>query len=169
MLNASLMNDTYNSLVVASPSAYSYPIAVEALLRMTSTNALSSFSSTRTATLSVASTDTTISSTPPKSQTSLSGGTIGGIVVGVLGGIAIVGVVVFLLWWRKHRYAAAAPREYAQPSGHGTNEHLTNSMELISNMPPAEKVAGQGEYVGEMPVQVACEMSAETGRRDITA
>jgi hypothetical protein len=145
------MNQTYKSLKAARPSAASYGIPLILLQKMTSTTA-----------------------TPPASRmsaapsnygrNSLSGGAIAGIVVGVIGGLAVICSIAFFLYRRKRR-STATQVEPTSP----TNDQQQNIAdqpdvaELYSPSAPHTEKFARTANILEMPAyQAPVEMSAET-------
>jgi hypothetical protein len=117
-LNSTRLNQTYSSLLSASPAATALPVNKQQLLALTgvapsdlassSTSASASASATASASESPTSTpgssDGSSGSSGGSSSSSdggLSGGAIGGIVGGVVGGLALLGAIAFLLWRRR--------------------------------------------------------------------
>jgi predicted lipid-binding transport protein (Tim44 family) len=178
LLNATMMNETYSSMVAAKPSQASYTIALAALQSLTSTTPGVS-SSTPAATNSASATPATSSgaATPSGNSNSggggggLSGGAIGGIVGGVVGGLALIGAIAFLLWRRK-KYSTVAQADPNSPANgplntgyHPGNGYQQNAAEVpanhMGNAPPTEKYANTGYRPSEMPAyQQPAEMSA---------
>ncbi|KAJ5280404.1 Carbohydrate-binding WSC subgroup [Penicillium angulare] len=68
---------------------------------------------------STSSSDATTSSTSDKGSSGLGGGSIAGIVVGVVGGLALVGALVFLIFFYRKRARSASP----VPSGDMTDRN----------------------------------------------
>ncbi|KAF1936639.1 hypothetical protein EJ02DRAFT_438392 [Clathrospora elynae] len=163
--NSTIMNQTYQSLLSASPSAASYPIGLAALQNMTPTPSISSASSTSTTTSTTVTSSAAATSAAPSPDTGLLGGEIGGIVGGVIGGLALVGAAAFLLWRRRKKYSTVAQLEPVHTNGH----HSNVPEEIHSrNAPPAEKdgYAREGAYVAELPANGRTfEMSADLPQR----
>lgn len=115
-LNSTRLNQTYSSLLSASPAATVLPVNKQQLLALTGvapSDLASSSTSASVPASTIVSASGSTSSTPGPSEGSsggsssssdsggLSGGAIGGIVGGVVGGLALLGAVAFLLWRRR--------------------------------------------------------------------
>ncbi|KAF2265341.1 hypothetical protein CC78DRAFT_579491 [Lojkania enalia] len=97
------MNATFSSLSAAAPSASRYSFDPQELLA--STTSISPSSSSTPATISTTSkiNDPSTISNPDDHSSGLSGGSIAGIVVGVVGGLAIIGAGAFFFWRRGNK------------------------------------------------------------------
>jgi LPXTG-motif cell wall-anchored protein len=96
------LNDTYESLLSASPSASAFPVALTALAALAqSTSSASTRSSSASVSSTSASASPTNSAAPPPKDDGLSGGAIGGIVGGVVGGLALLGLAGFFFWRKR--------------------------------------------------------------------
>jgi hypothetical protein len=159
------MNQTYKSLKAARPSAASYGIPLILLQKMTSTTATPPASRMSAATRSSATSSTTPTSPPSNyGRNSLSGGAIAGIVVGVIGGLAVICSIAFFLYRRKRR-STATQVEPTSP----TNDQQQNIAdqpdvaELYSPSAPHTEKFARTANILEMPAyQAPVEMSAET-------
>jgi LPXTG-motif cell wall-anchored protein len=113
------LNDTYKSLLSASPSASAFPLASTALALLAqstssaSARSSSASSSTGAPTSASASATPTNSAAPPPKDDGLSGGAIGGIVGGVVGGLALLGLAGFF-FWRKRKNSTGKMDPHAQ-------------------------------------------------------
>ena len=93
----------------------------------------------------------------------MSGGAVCGIVGGVVGGIALIGGVVFLLW-RRRKSSKVVKEGYASPM-HEQGEDVGYQPSVAemhgTSVPPTEKYASTA-YVPEMPAnEMPVEMSAD--------
>jgi MYXO-CTERM domain-containing protein len=101
------LNDTYKSLLSASPSASAFPVAQTALSALAQSTSSASARVSGASTSTGASTSASASATPTNSaaptpkEDGLSGGAIGGIVGGVVGGLALLGLAVFFFWRKR--------------------------------------------------------------------
>ncbi|CAI7572523.1 unnamed protein product [Penicillium pancosmium] len=104
------------------------------------TKTSASISSTATSTTPSAATATATSEpTGSNSKASLSGGAIAGIVVGALAAVAIAGILLFFLCWRRRK-------NNAQKIDNTRTESATGMVELSSSHPEEEN-----SYISEKP------------------
>ncbi|KAF2829413.1 hypothetical protein CC86DRAFT_380123 [Ophiobolus disseminans] len=171
LLNATIMNETYNSLASASPSAASFPIELAVLQKMTATSSIASPTSSPTSSLTLSPTTantimTSAAATTSPAATSdngFSGGAIGGIAGGVIGGIALLAAIAFLVWQRRRSNSTVAQNELPATQEYYANGHQFAVSEMDTASPPTEKYARHGGYVSEMPArQSHYEMSADS-------
>ncbi|KAF2823664.1 hypothetical protein CC86DRAFT_395760 [Ophiobolus disseminans] len=133
-LNATRLNQTYVSLLSASPTATSIAINKVQLLAMTGVDPSDRPSSSTSAASSTpasatASATSTSSATPsPADDGGLSGGAIGGIVGGVVGGLALLGAIAFFFWRRRK-----------------------TTGKIDTNAPPGDPYQGYGYQPGHQP------------------
>ncbi|KAJ5553875.1 hypothetical protein N7513_003834 [Penicillium frequentans] len=127
---------------------------------LTSTTGTSSAAST-SSTPSASSTSASIAATTDStsSNSTLSGGAIAGIVIGVLVGILVIAVIFFILRRRRNRKTSAAASSQSDPSLQGPYGRQASVPETIttfgpsstSTAHPAEKSADSALRVFEMP------------------
>ncbi|KFY46191.1 hypothetical protein V494_00564 [Pseudogymnoascus sp. VKM F-4513 (FW-928)] len=161
------LNETFSSLSAADPEATSWVFNPQTIIAATATT-----SQTPTSTPSSSSTDstaaptTTANNTPAPGSTqapptpssvpsskSLSGGAIGGIVVGAVAGVVIIALALFFLRRRQNKkktqYAnvpwATMPPKGEQPAAHELSTGKQEpTHELYSGSQPVELPAGEG-------------------------
>ncbi|EDU47860.1 hypothetical protein PtrSN002B_011998 [Pyrenophora tritici-repentis] len=179
LLNATVVNETAQSLISARPSAAKYPISLSDLQALSSTTATPSSatpspsgnppSSSVAPPVSAAATASSPSSPTSTAQNNggsgLSSGAIGGIVGGVIGGLALVGIAGLLLWRRK-RNSKSNPYEPANahsPTPYSANHAVEmDANQTYLNAPATEKY---GQEVGPMVEVPADRAPAELGPR----
>jgi len=140
-LNATRLNETFSSLLSASPTATSLPINRAQLLALTgpdptdlassSASASASASGTAPASAIPFTTSSPLSSAAPADDGGLSGGAIGGIVGGVVGGLALLGAIGFFFWRRRK-----------------------NTGKINPNTPPGDPYQGYGYQPQQPPQQI---------------
>ncbi|PVH94512.1 hypothetical protein DM02DRAFT_633656 [Periconia macrospinosa] len=146
-----LINNTYSSLLSASPSAKTLTVELAALLSTSSSVPPSSSTSTPSNTPSssppaepLSSTPSTTPSTspstspsPPPTSSSISGGAIGGIVAGAIAGIAAVSGGIFLLLRRRRNNNASPSADHAStsPSSHNKTAEMDGASFVTSQNP----------------------------------
>ncbi|KAH7115861.1 hypothetical protein B0J11DRAFT_112509 [Dendryphion nanum] len=178
------INETFSSLSSANPTASTYSFDIKAALA-TATPTPSASSSSASTGASAASqtatnspTSTALTSQTPEPSSGLSGGAIGGIVVGVVGGLALLAGLAFFFWRRGKKNNTNdlnKPELESNPSSHNPYNHngfahahpvqqekyahevYTPEQQhapQFSQYPPQELYAGQGpvEVDGSKPV-----------------
>lgn len=131
------MNDTFSSISSNRPSATSYTFNLDRIFPTStsvssSTDAPSSSITSPPSSTSPATTQTSV--TPSDDDSGLSGGAIGGIVVGVVGGLALIGAGAFFMWRRKKNNG---PTQTELDS----NPYTQNGYGAVAQHPPQEKYA----------------------------
>ncbi|EPE07581.1 hypothetical protein F503_00303 [Ophiostoma piceae UAMH 11346] len=152
-ITTDVLNDTYSSLSSAKPSATTWAFTPISLVALTNP----AITQTQTPNPDASSTGSSVPSTTPTDDsdagTSLGGGAIAGVVVGALGGVALLGLGVFMLWKRQKRrqaYASVSPTSASAPIYAANGPHdktggdYSDSYAQSSPAPPTEL---QGDYV----------------------
>ncbi|KAF2154514.1 hypothetical protein K461DRAFT_275632 [Myriangium duriaei CBS 260.36] len=178
-ISASVLNDTYSSLSSATPKASSWSFSPLSLIAETSplpssSTATSPTSAPTTSSASGPTTSSSSSSTSPSSSASsgpvssssshLSGGAIGGIVVGAIAAVALVALVLLLFLRRKRasaphqdRYDSNAPvHAYYADEGHGIQQSHLGSPQV-----PMSELSGQMQP-GELPAHSLNELPGDS-------
>ena len=154
-----VLNDTYSSLSSAKPSATTWAFTPVSLIALTNPAVTQSQSQTPTPTPDSdassigSSVPTAVPTDGSGAGTSLGGGAIAGVVVGALGGVALLGLGIFMVCRRqKQRHspdAAAGPHDKTG-GGYSGYSGYSDSYAQPSHAPPTE-LQGDNAVPQELP------------------